>query len=362
MSIYCIHEFLKNKDFTEINTRKFNEATGATHPQISLCHRSFLEDKLNELGEGINGSTYGKFLGGLLWNDKMVNLNIDKSLFNLENLIIDSCIQSSIGGPCENKGIFSSWTLLQGYRCLSFQYPEMNEVEIASVWFKSPTLMDHNISELRALVSFPNQIMNSAKEIVLSLKNYSDSKVYEYNIMVTGVEFSRRRDKSNSPCLEVERYDLDTILEKQILSSIGCRPFYLERIKKYPPCTSQAKMKKVFKNSMKLLTNENVLESVPPSCVDIEKVVIQDDVIENDNDEEIGWFENMKDHIHNNSVWFRVSVIYEKQTYREIRQVRAYSVQSLVGNVGGYIGLFVGYSLLQIPELFKNVYNSIIKK
>jgi len=62
------------------------------------------------------------------------------------------------------------------------------------------------------------------------------------------------------------------------------------------------------------------------------------------------------------SVWFRISVIYNKQTYREIKQVRAYNVQSLIGNVGGYIGLFVGYSLSQLPNFFENAYGMIVKK
>ena len=30
---------------------------------------------------------------------------------------------------------------------------------------------------------------------------------------------------------------------------------------------------------------------------------------------------------------------------------RAFDVQALVGNISGYIGLCLGYSLLQIPEL-----------
>ena len=34
-----------------------------------------------------------------------------------------------------------------------------------------------------------------------------------------------------------------------------------------------------------------------------------------------------------------------EDSYREIKQVRAYSIQSLIGNAGGYLGLFLGTAL-----------------
>ena len=50
---------------------------------------------------------------------------------------------------------------------------------------------------------------------------------------------------------------------------------------------------------------------------------------------------------------------YPSQEYKEIEQVRAYDVQSLVGNVGGYIGLFLGYALRELPTFLLLGYNAI---
>ena len=36
-------------------------------------------------------------------------------------------------------------------------------------------------------------------------------------------------------------------------------------------------------------------------------------------------------------------------TYKLITQVPAYDMELLIGNIGGYIGLFLGYSILCIP-------------
>ena len=46
---------------------------------------------------------------------------------------------------------------------------------------------------------------------------------------------------------------------------------------------------------------------------------------------------------------------YPSQEYKEIEQVRAYDVQSLVGNVGGYMGLFLGYAILHFPKLLSDM-------
>ena len=48
--------------------------------------------------------------------------------------------------------------------------------------------------------------------------------------------------------------------------------------------------------------------------------------------------------------YFTVSIIYVDAKYREILRVRAFDVQSMLGNIGGYIGIFIGYALLNIPD------------
>ena len=46
-------------------------------------------------------------------------------------------------------------------------------------------------------------------------------------------------------------------------------------------------------------------------------------------------------------------------TFKEIKQIRAYNVQSLIGNAGGYVGLFVGYTVAELPALLAIAYKYI---
>ena len=46
-----------------------------------------------------------------------------------------------------------------------------------------------------------------------------------------------------------------------------------------------------------------------------------------------------------------LKVEYATIGFREIRNYRAFGLLSLWSQIGGFIGIFLGYSLLQVPEL-----------
>ncbi len=47
-----------------------------------------------------------------------------------------------------------------------------------------------------------------------------------------------------------------------------------------------------------------------------------------------------------------ISISYSTETYQEINNVRDYDLERLWSSIGGFIGIFVGYSLLQVADLF----------
>ena len=54
--------------------------------------------------------------------------------------------------------------------------------------------------------------------------------------------------------------------------------------------------------------------------------------------------------------FFVLNINFQARTFKEIKQVRAYNTQTLVGNAGGYIGLFLGYTIREIPSFIRYVY------
>ena len=47
--------------------------------------------------------------------------------------------------------------------------------------------------------------------------------------------------------------------------------------------------------------------------------------------------------------------------FQEFKQTQAIDWQKLIGNVGGYVGVCLGYTLLQIPLVLKNLLEKFIK-
>ena len=44
---------------------------------------------------------------------------------------------------------------------------------------------------------------------------------------------------------------------------------------------------------------------------------------------------------------------FERQIYREISNFRTYNFEGLIGNGGGYVGLFLGFAVWQLPDFFQ---------
>ena len=77
-------------------------------------------------------------------------------------------------------------------------------------------------------------------------------------------------------------------------------------------------------------------------CRKIEKVLFSfNEYYNNIDKEDLGVDENTE--------VLEFSFLFQGSTFTEIEQTRSYSLQSLVGNAGGYVGLFLGAAVSQLP-------------
>ena len=63
--------------------------------------------------------------------------------------------------------------------------------------------------------------------------------------------------------------------------------------------------------------------------------------------------ENRLNFLFRNESYFLITQEFSQTSFVEKIQVRAYTFDDLVGSCGGYIGLFLGYALIQIPRTIK---------
>ena len=55
----------------------------------------------------------------------------------------------------------------------------------------------------------------------------------------------------------------------------------------------------------------------------------------------------------------KIDIIFKSVQYKEIKHIQAFNPESLVGNVGGYIGLFIGCAIWDAPDFIEFVYRKI---
>ena len=54
--------------------------------------------------------------------------------------------------------------------------------------------------------------------------------------------------------------------------------------------------------------------------------------------------------------WFSIEFVIMTNMFTEVKQFRKYSIQGLVGNAGGYIGLCLGYAMWNIPTITMGIW------
>ena len=105
---------------------------------------------------------------------------------------------------------------------------------------------------------------------------------------------------------------------------------------------------------MKQFHEMNVSARLPP-CRQIKKVVHGFEELKYVDDNPLEWARASNDTI------FKIMIEFKDLSFMEIRNVRSFDIESLIGNAGGYVGLFTGYALLQLPNLMRLVSRWIYK-
>ena len=53
--------------------------------------------------------------------------------------------------------------------------------------------------------------------------------------------------------------------------------------------------------------------------------------------------------------------IISSEYFEETINTRGFDQESLWGNIGGYVGMVLGYSLLQVPDIISTIYDCVLK-
>ena len=154
---------------------------------------------------------------------------------------------------------------------------------------------------------------------------------------IKGMDVAVRRYKRNiDNCIQNWK-NYDEIALEKVIKSVGCKAPYQKTMRNWPICNTTHKMKKVIKQEWK----QKINGAVP--CREIVNIHYQtsDSVTE-----KVKYLQG--------KTWKRwFAIVYTFLDYNFITTINKKEVdlQNLLGWIGGYIGMFTGVALAQLPEL-----------
>ena len=170
------------------------------------------------------------------------------------------------------------------------------------------------------------------------------------------MEVLKRRQKRGSACLEV--HDYDEKKKEDMMLEVGCRPYFWNHSTIDRICRTQKEIQGLMSRNVEIFYRINQKESDIPPCTEIQKLQI-DHEIKTTTMTFIEEHTQQKNVAVGNETWFEIRLEIQTDTFKEITQKRAYTPQSLVGNLGGYLGLFIGFTLLDLFKYLLTMYSRV---
>ena len=342
---YWIYFFSLDEDICIVDYKEYYDTPTHRFPMLSLCLKNpFRKDYFITKDDKINPESYLNFLKGNYYTTEMVNISYNTVILNMSDHFSRFWIEWRNGSSETSSTLKNLKSLFQTsysgfwrsnfYNCYSLPIPQDKnimafQVELRNNIFQSG-IRDRNFSIL-TLLHTHNQFLTAGKTIkfMFPLRRENDSYVTRFKIK--GVEMIKRRNKRSQKCHE-NWSNFDSVILEEHAKKVGCTPPYHESIHDIPICSTKDEMR------MSKFTLRFDGYGSPPPCEGIEKIYYS---FEEDKLEGTIWDEPGK---------FWIGPFIYDPKFKEIIQKRAIDIHSLVGYIGGYIGLFLGYSIIQIPD------------
>ena len=197
---------------------------------------------------------------------------------------------------------------------------------------------------------YPNQLSSPKQFLKFDWPSRQENESTNYHMwfQLKNMEVVENRNKLRQSCVP-GLPNIDFIVNsRHVFRNSTCKPYYLNTfLSNLTFCKTKEKLKKLHKQAIEARFSGKCREMQP--CRTLEQ--LEFDYAELDNVEG-----DVKD------PFITISIIFLDTKYREILNIRAFDANSLFGNIGGYVGIFIGYALLHIPDAIINFINKMKNK
>lgn len=338
---YWVFKYGKNHDVTIIEYKSLGDIPDFMYPELSICllNPFFQNKSLNITAEYSFSVDYAIYLKGNSKFERYKDVKYEDVVIDLakyfERLTIGWILEKRPSNytDCRNLNTCSYATLKNNYngfsqtghffKCFGIQVNKniAKDVLYYRITFdKSLSMVLPQIRSTNIRFNYPNQIVRPSGGTKSIWHKTSGGKVDVFEI--TSVDLLKRRNKQNAKCTD-QWHIFDTLVLKRHIESSGCRPPYISEYAKFPICKTMKDIKHAYYDGWSLEK-----KYVDDPCQEMPTIDFKS------YDRPIARFRDTPDE--------PKILVYFPFKGKIISQLQEVDVHSLIGNIGGYIGLFLG--------------------
>ena len=377
---YCVWKFIQDKSNALVDFRSFHNEKKDIYPSFTICFQSPVEipgslkggtygiynvSKLKKL-HGIDDlKSYVDFLGGKFWNEPISVVNYDDVTINLEDYVDAvgislNTVNSAAEYVWHKHGVqyfntsnrpkisFPFFNSLRHsmQKCFTIDFTPEIFAEIQGQKISLLTLLTTNLpffdGYLRYYIHYPGQLMRAVHlDMEFGESGIRSGHLDSKYLWVHNIEVIRRRDTFNTPCNK-NSYKDEELITTTMLDQTKCKPPHWVDVD-LPTCNDSISIMTFNINTD--FPDTNFLEPTLKPCDQVQTATFTiQEVARAKQDSNL-----------NSSA--SLGIAFNSPVYREIQHTQDFNLESLVGNIGGYIGLFLGFAFWQLPDAISNILN-----
>ena len=375
MAFKFIGRFEQDINATTITYKKYGRTVDDTYPIFSLCFEGDGLFRFNEsaifFAYGIHLSDYKNMLEGKLafqYDYDPSNRRYDKSslppkfepsndfreqdLFQIPDIVKSTSFVAfnqsqtihfgqkdgiSVESHLEDMPLYLSYQSSKQFCLTRNQIYTLDVIRHYDYLTLGPSYLDSN-TILKVFIHLPGQLLRSIDTPRFStiLSKVQDDKVTQ-TLSVSQTTLLRKRSVQNNPCNR-NIADHDHFLLESLSNDTGCIPPYWRNIIDTSSILRDCSTPKELKAIYELVKDyKKILEDRDTPCLDMFTSVV--------------WSKKVYDDFEICEKCTNLDVVYLDKYYEEIKEVKDFGLEDFISGLGGFIGIFLGYSMMQIPQL-----------
>ena len=347
---YWIYLYSLDNDICIVDFKKYYDTPDHTFPTLSMCLKNpFLYSRLIIENTTIKPQLYSEFLEGKKYSKGLLNIKYSAVTLDASQFVNRYWIEYRNGSTVTVTVNRNTKMLIPSYagfwedkflNCYTLNVPDDKDISAFSIEMLSGIYSGNARAngDLISLMHLRSHLMISGVSLKQDFSTRESNDSYASRFIVKGTEMITRRNKKQSPCYEGWR-DYDSMIIKEHAEMVGCTPPYINTIFNISKCSTKEEM---AGSTLRLRFDDYGKD---PPCHGMEKIYFTFEE------------QDMGGTLWNRPGYFWMGIYIRDPKLKDIVQIKAIDLNGLIGYIGGYVGLILGYNILQMSDYIWDITN-----